>query len=403
MQTARIKFFTLKTARGLSLVELMVALALGLIISLVVGGIYLSTKGSFARQQQLSILQRKARMAFEALVYDARLIGYYGCFTEKGVIDNQLPDANTTLENNYNTSMEGFDYTLNNTNSFDITETQPTNIDIDGTDKWSLNPSSAGGLDKIDIAKINPSGLTPGSDVMVIRSVTGHPQRLAGDSILNSQDFELAGSPTPRGWCTNKDPALPQKQKLGGFCADSHVLISSCANALVTSVEKITASSGSTKIRTKNPNNALYPAASSELFPLQTVAYYVSLGSTGRWPSLYRRVFDGQEADGIEEELIEGVESMQLTYASDTSTPKDGIIDGEYEVASEVKDWNKVMAVRMSLWLRTPDEVRGNLPLGLSGTANGVTITYPLTRHDRRVFTTTVALRNRIQLAAPSP
>jgi hypothetical protein len=74
-------------------------------------------------------------------------------------------------------------------------------------------------------------------------------------------------------------------------------------------------------------SDPLYTTDASEVFPMQTIAYYVKRSSSGTTTSLYRRVFDGDHSDGLEQELIEGVESLQLRYGVDTSTTSDGVVD----------------------------------------------------------------------------
>ena len=68
-----------------------------------------------------------------------------------------------------------------------------------------------------------------------------------------------------------------------------------------------------------------------------------------------------------------------------------------YVRAHEVADWSRVVAVRMGLLLRSPTVVAPEAAVGASAPVNGVAITFPSgSRYDRRVFTTTVAVRNKI-------
>jgi type IV pilus assembly protein PilW len=148
-----------------------------------------------------------------------------------------------------------------------------------------------------------------------------------------------------------------------------------------------------------------YAQASTEVFTVQTMVYYVKRSSGGTGTSLYRLVFDGTAAGGTEQELVENVENMQLTYAvstidATTSLPT-GLIDKtktpNYRTADAIEDWNQVLAVRMSLLLRAPTPTQGDTVMPPSGLVGGVTVTYPTSdRHERKVFTTTVAARNKI-------
>jgi type IV pilus assembly protein PilW len=100
--------------------------------------------------------------------------------------------------------------------------------------------------------------------------------------------------------------------------------------------------------------------------------------------------------------LVPGVENMQVTYGEDklgsgtTSLTPDGSID-RFVDASQVANFENVLSVRISLLLRTDDRV-ANAPNSTSYSMTGTTVYGPATSTDlrlRRVFTTTVDLRNR--------
>jgi type IV pilus assembly protein PilW len=176
----------------------------------------------------------------------------------------------------------------------------------------------------------------------------------------------------------------------------SHGLIASCTQARVFAVNTI---SGNTLTLDAALGATPFAAATAEVFPLQTIAYYVKASSNGRTTSLYRRIFDGDQAVGLEQELIEGVEMLQVRYGLDTTTPNsDGVIDGNYVNANAVANWSQVVAIRMTLLLRASAELDQGLSSATSGPVDTLTVTYPTTTRsvDRRVFSTTVAVRNRI-------
>jgi type IV pilus assembly protein PilW len=56
-----------------------------------------------------------------------------------------------------------------------------------------------------------------------------------------------------------------------------------------------------------------------------------------------------------------------------------------------------VVTVRMSLLLHSPDPVASDLPVPASGPVGLIAVNYPTTgrKYDRRVFTTTIAVRNK--------
>ena len=85
---------------------------------------------------------------------------------------------------------------------------------------------------------------------------------------------------------------------------------------------------------------------------------------------------------------------MQILYGEDT--PILSIYDGwanYYVPANNVVNWEKVVSVRVSLLVKSIDDNLAVQPLAY--TYNGTTST-PTDRRLRRIFTTTIALRNRL-------
>lgn len=367
---------------GFSLVELMVALALGLVLTIAVATVYLSTKSGLRRQLQLGDLQRNVRIAFDYLSQDARMAGHMGCFTGRSSGFTTTLSA-ASVVTNFSVGIEGYEYANATSKSYVLTSTQPTN----GTDAagWKVNASSAG-VNTIPLNLIDSTGLTPGSDVLVIRTVASEPVRLTANATAGSNKVLVPANHS--GKCSDG------VDKTSGFCARSYGLLASCSGAQVFTVGSIAAG----ELTVDATLSAAYDAIGSELFPLQTIAYYVKRSSDGSTTSLYRKIFDGDHTSGLEQELVSGVENMQLRYGVDTSTPPDGIIDEDYKTADAVADWNAVVSVRMGLLLRSPDPADADAALATTAVVDDVSVAFPSGKplYDRRVFTTTVALRNRI-------
>ncbi len=116
---------------------------------------------------------------------------------------------------------------------------------------------------------------------------------------------------------------------------------------------------------------------------METRAYYIRTGANGL-PAIYQRI--GLNAA---EELIEGVEGMQILYGEDT----DNDSNSDRFLSADQVDMEEVVAVRISILLQS---ITDALTTGSqSYTFNGTTVT-PTDHRVRRVFTTTIALRNRI-------
>jgi type IV pilus assembly protein PilW len=154
-----------------------------------------------------------------------------------------------------------------------------------------------------------------------------------------------------------------------------------------------------------------------------TVTYYIGKGMNGQ-PSLCR--FAGALTTNPSEfcgndELIEGIENMQILYGVEVDPPIRAIskagesvtnpefgIPNYYVTADKVVqgdyDWNDVVSVQISLLVRTMDNNITNETLpdvyNAYKTANNLASLPDLGADDkrvRRVYTTTVTLRNRLQ------
>jgi type IV pilus assembly protein PilW len=357
-------FGAARRARGFSLTELMVAMALGLVLALAVSSVYLFAKSAFKRQDELASVQQNVRTAFEYLTSDARMVGHLGCYT-----GNTVPPSTSlatgAIATNYGLGIEGYEYN-NTSNAYTMASNYPANVTTDTS--WKTN-SGAGGIQTIPVATIDSDGLTPGSDVLVIRTIVGRPMRLTGNLAAAATSVPIEN--VTGGKCDNGTT-----DKVSGFCPTSHGLIASCTDARTFRLTA-TASTGTLTL-SGNSGSKAFAAATTEVFPLQTIVYYLKRSSSGTTTSMWRRTFNGDTpAAGREQELIEGVDSMQMRYGIDTTTPDaDGVIDS-YVTAENVPDWSRVVAVRMSVLMHAAEPPAKDVSVAASGLVNDVTVTYP--------------------------
>lgn len=95
---------------------------------------------------------------------------------------------------------------------------------------------------------------------------------------------------------------------------------------------------------------------------------------------------------GQTQPIVDNVENMQILYGENTDGDTWGVAD-RYVPASDVGQWDRVVSARISLLLRTAENNLADSPQPY--TFNGATVTPASTdRYLRRVFTTTVTLRN---------
>ena len=98
----------LRKQAGLSLIELMISITLGLILMAGVVQMFVSSKSVFTTQQSLSRIQETGRLAIEFLSRDIRMAGFYGCFRpDAEVPSRQLQNGALVINSLYGNFSEG--------------------------------------------------------------------------------------------------------------------------------------------------------------------------------------------------------------------------------------------------------------------------------------------------------
>lgn len=339
----------LSKQRGVSLVELMVSITIGLILLAGVLSIFLSSKVTYFANEKTARLQENGRVALDLMTHDVRSAGYMGC--ARAVPFTSTLNTPTDLLWNYRVPLQGFE--------------------SDGVSAYS--PSlAAGTLDPMPI---------PDSDVLVTRAV----QR---DGIARRVQVDVAGLTGPARVLSTT--AVPAGQIM---------VITDCQAASVFQVTGYTAGTPATiahAVGGASPGNATDDLGwsyrvGSRVAPLQTVIYYVANEPVTGEPSLYRQTGATQPADL----LIEGVQALQVAYAEDTTG--DRIADVTRSAAT-VGNWDNVVSVSLAMLIRS-EETGTDLDTKtyqlLPAAAGGRLIDPADDRRMRMMFTTTIALRNR--------
>jgi type IV pilus assembly protein PilW len=384
-------------ARGFSLVELMIALLIGLIISIGVVQIFGATRATYQLDESLARAQENGRFALEFLNQDVRHAGYAGCKRDTSItVFNNL--AYTAAAGLPIIGVSGAEYTAVPTgfnNTYSLTAT-PANT----TSGWS--PALAGVAGAFTGT---PTGALPGTDVIALQRMVPNSWALAAPYITPDKVFI--------------DPAFVSKVKDGDV-----MLVADCRNAVAFMVTNIlptgeishTASATTNRcerwtggLDTANAATAACaapfdydPESTTAMGKLETVVFFVANDPTADVanprPTLFRRVM--LATGGIVETtaLVEGVENFQVMYGVDDVLPSDGAAD-RFVTANNVSDFAKVVSVQIGLLV---------YGVNATGTANdtefdsdihdvaGTSVVPAVnSRRKRRVFNTTIQLRNR--------
>lgn len=316
---------------GLSLIELMIAMALGLLLTLGVTQIYLSGNETYRQTQGMSHAQESVRFVSAILKPDLRSAGSFGCLAEMGrpldqVVDNRL-NAGPIVPAAQ--AIQGWEYI--NTGPGD-------NLTL----ATAMATPTAGNWDSGTAGDNLPAALAgsviTNSDVIIVNALTminvpmnaGNPQN--GNS-LNLTDS--TGLPAGRViLATSED------------CSEGE-LFQKSNNANATS---ITMAGGNTNPGNNGNNFNLNYGPQTRVYEFVSTAFYIGQGTNGE-PALFRRLMTPLQPP---QELVSGVESLQALYGVDTGGTSAA---DNYVAADQVADWSQVVSVRFSVMTRSQDEV----------------------------------------------
>ena len=372
--------------RGITIVELMIALVVSSIILIGVATVYTSSKRAYKIQEEMSRLQENARFGFEFMVRDIRMAGYSGCNPSTNSLLNPVPSSSALFD--FQSGVGGFEYTASPTSpGSDYTITSLTNTGAVG-DWQGFDWDGDGNPD--DLIDELQNRVLEGNDVLIVRTANTRE-----DLVLNAFTPATSASLTFTTATDIPDGAI--------------VIVSNCNRGDM--FQNNPGGGGGnatalTRAAAGNPGNLAGVDFSQDYFPdntsvheVRTYAYFVGPGASGE-PALMRADFSQGLAGFPVEELVEGVENMQVLYGEDMTPADENIQPEQYVNAHQITDPNNVVSVRISLLLRTPQEMNRPSQAGtfrLLGSTNnsGVDITTQADRRIRRVFTTTVFMRNK--------
>jgi type IV pilus assembly protein PilW len=351
--------------KGFSLIELLVAAAVGLILMGAIYQVFLTSDTAYRYNEQNSRLQENSRYIGEYIAREARMAGFYGC-----------------------AGVESYDDTLNGDDFvYDFGEAIYGLEANGGTYDWI---DSTGDIDPTDSTS---SGLglgspVTGSDILVLRGVDPDVEiEVIGDMPSTSADFKVTAG-------------LSGILNTGG---GDILMITNCVQAMAFQTASYndsgnlvhnTASSATPGNWTKDLGDAFEDGA--DVYIPRTVIIYVQNNTDGD-PSLYVKSGTSPTA-----EVISGVETMQVLYGLDSDDDQNV---ESFVTADSVTDWQDVLAIRVGLLLRSPKEIAKKGFDTSTYDVNGTTIdpigngTPSAPVDDRRlrlVLVTTMGLRNRL-------
>lgn len=358
---------------GFSLLELLIAMTLGLLL---LGGlltVYSASSLSYRVAENTNRMQEGARHAFSILGEHIRSAGYMGCYSAPtGPMSNFAVPA---IPFNATTQLVGHEAIAAGSHANTL-DGRPA---VANTYAYAAATHGTGAADQ---------GLA-GTDALTVR-------RASVRSMLLNADM------------ANKTAAIPIQANSLGLSVGDYVLVGDCASADMlcaqanTFTKAINASTnpGCTGNSTSPPElNKIYQGSeSAQVRPFEEATFFIRMNPANQ-PALYWRSRQGGAPRT--EELVEGVQDMQLCFGEDTDTPADRIVN-VYRPANTVANWANVVSVRVTLLMRSLEDGIATAPqaYGIDRNCDDVieaaeTFT-PTDRRVRRAFTTTFSVRNRL-------
>lgn len=382
--------------RGMSLIELMIALVIGLVLILGLIQVFSASRAAYQLSEGLARAQENSRFAIDYLQRDLRLAGHFGCINDQAH-NSQAP---VTLTTTFDTAAPApaLDF-QRSIQGYEAVDTEP------GTDVAVVaNPAAAAG----DYSPALPTEYADALD-----------NRIAGSDIVALRFLAPEGVPIT---LIEGTPAVPQfdfdsarwSVLSSGVTNPGLFGVADCLSATVFQANAVNAGGGIV-IAGAAPNNTqaftnVFTAGQAVLYRAESLVYYVGRNDVGQ-PSLYRVRFVAAPNGALtaeKEELVEGVENMQLLYGQDrqldASLPPTGFIDRqstadtvEGSMAAAADAWRRVGAIQVGLVMRSPDPATAPQATDAAKLISlGVNVTAPADGRFRSVYQTTVALRNRL-------
>jgi type IV pilus assembly protein PilW len=394
-------YHSTKTMTGASLIEIMIALTAGVFVIAGIGYAYIGTKQSFRGQDVLARMQEGARAAFELLEKDIRMAGFQGCRSNSAASSHSTTDINvltqaTDWDKNLvgpgGISIQGYENTNQKTVAISATQNHDAAFPTD------FNGNAVTGV---------TGNVSQGDAITILHADTAQEYIVSADNNGSSLMTLAVNHNLPQGQillvtdCTRTAEFMNTQP-----CTLTN---GSCGDALIQYGRSSTVTTTQLGTPLGTPYNF---AKGSRVFPLSATTYYVGTNGNGE-PALFRAI-----NTTTTQELVEGVQDMQLSYALDTTG--DGQVDS-YAAANNITaaQWSAnspfvILGVRISLLMVSRSNEPGiNVtpqPYQLDKNGNGVTtdsgeaITttsnpVALGANDlllRKVFTTTIALKDRL-------
>ena len=363
----------MKNAKGVTLVELMIALALSSFLAIGVIQIYLDSRKTDDMGGALARIQETGRVALDIIVKDLRAMGHIGCLDPKNSAATDL-----IVAAKYSPLVDG-DISKSGLRGYEVATGWADGTEFNDTD---IESDAIPGSDVIAIQRVMSRG---------VRAVMGE----GSNSMIKLESNDL------------------------GIEKDDLVLVANCSQGHMWRISNV--SNDGAQVLLEHNDSANFAAennydysfdkekgkgSSAFVMKFMSLAYFVA--DTGRKNSagdavfaLYRQrdnLLNDAASSFTVEEVLEGVDTLQILYGERLADDSIRFVPAD---TTDI-DMLSVESVRIGVLVSSTRNVQQAqdmqsylLPGGEVSPAPSEGLTHPVDRRVRRAFATTVYLRNR--------
>ncbi len=321
---------------GVTLVELLVAMFIGLFILSGAVSVMVGSKNNFVMEQEVAFIQENSRFLAGELVHEIRMAGYFGCSTFNDLTNTLNHDAGDWM------------YASKGVQGYEVSDAGPSALPAEfsdareNTDVLIINRGESSESIRVSYHEVVKSRMrlsqTHGfnvGDILIVEDA----------SCSNTSVFQMIGPASRSRWVEHAAVS-----PLSGSCSparpDSDGVAYDCSGDIPGPLVK------GYRFR---PGSAVMAFKSS--------AFFVKNSDITGVSTLYRSGLE--RGRSVARELVGGVEDFQVIYGVDFGPAADGKIDRYYN-ATELKgleveyswfDWRRVLNVRVTVVLKSNSRV----------------------------------------------
>lgn len=373
--------------RGLSLIEILIALAIGSLLILGLVQVFSASRTAYQLSEGMARSQENARFAMEYLQRDIRMAGHYGCVNDQSHM--QVPGALTRHFADATPGTNGIAFPIS-VHGYDANGTAPGG-------SVTLSTPTPGWTPELPAALLDPllsPAPSPGSDIIELRFL-GNEGVPVG---------EITNPTTTSTSITIKDPSerWPTLTE-NGVASPTMFGIADCSYVDVFAASAVTPATGTVIVDQPITRYTPQPAGQTMLYRAESLVYYIAPNATGV-PALWRGRSNTAGTYSTEE-LVEGIENLQLLFGLDSvpdldAAPPSGFVAQQQPASAVLPDtevtWRGVGQVQVGLLAASPNRAAATQATAPPRTALGVSFDTPDDGNYRASYEATIALRNRL-------